>query len=161
MLSIYWQKFCLFSIVKDLDVMLVLCWIVLLVRSCSWLRQDHIMVRYSKVGDNNRRWVVEIDFVGLASDSLITKSHWNMLSFYNIHISSTDRYWKLNLIIVNREVIAHEVRQDWLEFGFLIAEEKSDWKPRSCVKWLGFEFDFHNGALQASRERIYSILDSI
>ena len=50
-----------------------------------------------------------------------------------------------------------QIKQDLLDFGFLIAEEKSEWKPCERVLWLGHIFDFKTNIVKLSDCRLHSI----
>jgi hypothetical protein len=49
--------------------------------------------------------------------------------------------------------LAITIQNDISEFGFLIAEEKSDWIAKSVVQWLGLEFDFEKDIIKVTEER--------
>ena len=59
------------------------------------------------------------------------------------------------------ETDSARVRKDLIEFGFLIAEEKSDWLPKSTVTWLGHEFDFKNSYISITDTRTNKILKKL
>ena len=49
------------------------------------------------------------------------------------------------------------IRQDLSEFGFLVAENKSDWTPRFSITWLGHDFDLLNGMISITTKRVADI----
>ena len=52
------------------------------------------------------------------------------------------------------EWVSDNVKKSLQELGFLIAHEKSEWKPSQIVTWLGFNWHTDTGVLQATSERI-------
>ena len=59
------------------------------------------------------------------------------------------------------QIMAKEIRRDLLDFGFLIAEEKSDWQPKSMVQWLGCVFELDIGLISLSDLRLEAVLSRI
>ena len=57
--------------------------------------------------------------------------------------------------------IAFQVKQDLLDFGFLISEEKSDWTPKSHVTWLGHNFNFVDAIITLTDDRLNKILKKV
>lgn len=53
------------------------------------------------------------------------------------------------------------IRKDLTDFGFEIAEEKSDWTPKRLVTWLGNKFDFCNGEIHLTEVRTNEIVTGI
>ena len=52
-------------------------------------------------------------------------------------------------------ITANIVRTDLIDFGFLIAEEKSDWTPKPVVTWLGHVFDFQSCTVHLTESRLH------
>ena len=46
------------------------------------------------------------------------------------------------------------IRQDLIDFGFLIAGEKCQWIPSQIIVWLGYLWNSKSGKLQVTNERI-------
>jgi hypothetical protein len=59
--------------------------------------------------------------------------------------------------LIEAESMSQVIRRDLLDFGFLIAEEKSDWHPKPLVTWLGHIFDFVSGSIYITDDRVQSI----
>ena len=56
------------------------------------------------------------------------------------------------------------IRQDLIDFGFLIADEKCQWIPSQIIVWLGYLWNSKSGKLQVTYERICkaeSLLDEL
>ena len=56
------------------------------------------------------------------------------------------------------------IRQDLIDFGFLIADEKCQWIPSQIIVWLGYLWNSKSGKLQVTNERICkaeSLLDEL
>ena len=57
--------------------------------------------------------------------------------------------------------LAKKVKQDLLDFGFIIAADKSDWQPKYVVQWLGHSFDFRNATIFITENRLENIINNI
>ena len=57
--------------------------------------------------------------------------------------------------------VAEQIRSDLIKFGFLIAEEKSNWLPSQSVIWLGLCIDFNKAYIYLPHIRLTSIINGI
>ncbi|XP_060552693.1 uncharacterized protein LOC132713971 [Ruditapes philippinarum] len=46
------------------------------------------------------------------------------------------------------------IRQDLIDFGFLIADEKCNWQPCLFLTWLGYFWDMEQGILRVTEDRL-------
>ena len=54
--------------------------------------------------------------------------------------------------------LALKLRQDLLDFGFLLADEKCQWVPSQIIEWLGFVFDTSSCTIAVTQKRLYTFL---
>ena len=59
------------------------------------------------------------------------------------------------------KLMSNDLKNDLLEFGFLIAEEKSDWEPKPIVTWLGHVFNFKTGTVYITDDRVKNIQEGV
>ena len=53
------------------------------------------------------------------------------------------------------------IQRDLNRFGFVIAEEKSQWVPSQEITWLGLVWDMHSGHLHLTPERLGKLMMSL
>jgi hypothetical protein len=53
------------------------------------------------------------------------------------------------------------IQEDLQKFGFIVAEEKSDWVPKSRVRWLGLNWYFDKGFIHLPSDRLSGIITDI
>ena len=58
-------------------------------------------------------------------------------------------------------MVSTRIRNDLIELGFLIAEEKCKWGPCQSLVWLGLVWDLKEGKLRLTQERVDKILESV
>ena len=61
----------------------------------------------------------------------------------------------------NCQNLAKQIKQDLLDLGFLLAEEKCDWEPKQVVSWLGHVFDTSKAELHITEDRVKKALTFI
>ena len=84
-------------------------------------------------------------------------------------LRSVVRYWRENWIKIimylddglggastyeQAKIASDKVRSDLISLGFLIADDKSVWKPAQVITWLGLEWNFIDGYVKITQARI-------
>ena len=57
--------------------------------------------------------------------------------------------------------VSDVVKEDIIEFGFLLASEKCYWKPQLALIWLGHSMDMRNGLVFVTEGRIEKLTQSL
>lgn len=56
---------------------------------------------------------------------------------------------------------AAKVKQDLIDAGFILNNQKSVWKPVQKLKWLGFVWDMNNDCLEIPQNKLSDVLSCI